>query len=263
MATAFLLRVASIKGVNFALDEEDWPRPCRMSFQRIADSTRNENTVVMSVFDTKYAKQGAVLAQEAAKMGLPFVGFCREKDCQQTFWDACPKCHALVEECPNFEGRLEPWIFNSTRCHGWRAIQFHKVKAIRVMIDMGKNILFLDLDHKLRSKKAVESIFKRAADGEADLVALKRDNTKLLNFGIFYARATPGNRMVFRELQDRVDVDANWDQSAWNEVMQAEETAGRFSCLLLPNGLEAIEKGQPPRCGLRNINTRRNPKCMP
>mmetsp|Transcript_21894 Transcript_21894/g.50039 ORF Transcript_21894/g.50039 Transcript_21894/m.50039 type:complete len:243 (-) Transcript_21894:76-804(-) len=226
----------------------------------------------MSVFDSAYAVAGTALARQAMQMGLPFVGFCRDEQCIKTFWDACPGCAGIVETCPLYEREVETWLEQSDRCAGWRGIQSHKVRAITAMIEMGKHVVFMDTDHKLLSKSVLEWVL--AQGSKVDTVSLRRDWAhNNLNFGCFYARSTEGSLGVFRAL--RRGVERNWDQSHWNEIMQAEESAGRFSCLALIDGITGIEGGNPnsiraeqvlrvPRCGLGaryDINTTRAPKC--
>mmetsp|Transcript_27193 Transcript_27193/g.78370 ORF Transcript_27193/g.78370 Transcript_27193/m.78370 type:complete len:532 (-) Transcript_27193:218-1813(-) len=237
-------------------------------------------TLVISVFDSRYAEAGALRAWQAKGWGIPFVGICTEQQCLRVFERACGgvegNCSAIPLFCPEYSRRMyvEPWIKNTEHCKGWRTTQFHKAFALNDVMQLGKDVLLIDTDISLGSGRALQFAMR---SWHEDIMGFKRDRKGQLNFGAFFARSTPATRKVFSKLKHRVR--HNWDQQSFNQLMVESERGGELRCrdvrfgskLLafgwerpMQEGVDKDDPGATKRCGLGsryNIDVNMGPKC--
>lgn len=215
--------------------------------------------VVLAAFDSGYVEDAISFARQAEQRGLSFVGACEGEGCVRDFRVGCPNCSAHVFACAEYEVPVEEGVFQTKRCQGWRAIQFTKVFALHDFIALGKNVLVTDLDRHVPRP----DVFRLAEGEGADFVAVRRSKRDTLDFGAFYARNTAGTRNVTADLASEVKHD--WDQAAWNGLLQKGELQGTVSCKLAsvrwlgPAGLVLAPAGLVPRTKRRPPTKRRSP----
>ena len=201
------------------------------------------NTVVGTVASASYAVGMLNLAQTARNVGfacivvMPFDWFDELR-------------HELIAPLPVASPPLRPrplWC-NPPYHHqyGWRRSQLYRARLWRVVLEMGLDLLALDLDHQLGSMNPVPFLHAIYAPSETvvwvhpiaanarvpehtDVVAMwDGPSNRYLNVGIMWLRSTDRTRALTRRCENRTF--GGWEQGVFNEEINFNEELSSVRC---------------------------------
>jgi hypothetical protein len=226
--------------------------------------------ILLSTFTDDYASQAASFSKQLNDRGLVGIAVTPTESAAAAFTQGCDAdCQkgGKVAVCPEYIANIpaEPFLSNSSRCRGWRKIQYIKVRAIFDVLISGRDVMMLDLDNlvdkadvSLIKAIATVSTKKRSSAQRFDVLMMKRDHTGLWNFGKFYVRSTHSSRDLFGKMKSRVSM--MWDQALFNDVLwEEQQSSSAFVCLSSTKPMKIsddhfVKKTKHPtlggRCGL-------------
>jgi len=201
------------------------------------------NTVVGTVASASYAAGLATLADSAFAAGFacvvvqPFDFFPELEG---------PRVSALpVPSPPLLPRRI--WCDDPKLKHqyGWRRSQLHRARLWRAVLELGLNLLAMDLDHMLGPVSPVPWLNAVDAPPErygslpptaesnqtrpTDVVAVwDGPGSRYLNVGIMWVRSTPGTIALAVRSENRSFV--GWEQQVFNEELNYGEDAVSVRC---------------------------------
>ena len=209
---------------------------------RTVQSCAASNTVVGTVVSASY-----ILGLEALSMSAVASGFsCIAVQPFDWFKKLRNQRYAVlkVAQPPLLPSHL--WCSTKKVLYGWRRSQLYRTRLWRTVVELGLDLLAMDLDHQLPSWNLVGFLRALQAPAEApkhralttsnasraapaDVVAVWDGRVaRYLNVGIMWLRSTPGTIKLTRRSENRSWV--GWEQQVFNEELNFNQELVGIRC---------------------------------
>ena len=204
-----------------------------------------ENTVVGTVASASYLVGLRNLATTAHRVGFPCIvvqPFDWFDELRDNLLASLPVASPPLLPRPKW---CDPNGAPSVQ-YGWRRSQLYRVRLWRVVLELGLDLLAMDLDHEigtnpsafLRAVRAPEEKVQYARKGAqapvsttapADVVAMwDGPRSRYLNVGIMWLRSTNSTRLLTRRAENRTF--SGWEQEIFNEEINFNQDLAGVRC---------------------------------